>query len=160
MAVILKTIRHTDPGLSYLRNMCYYGRDREIARGGFGLNPYDPEKAYAAMLAAKQYYHQTSTNPLIHIVVSFDGPTNNAEFAVKAAPLIAAYFKDYYQLLWSVHPADVDSSHYHMHILLHSVNLQNGKLFHSGQYEMSAFGYHVKQITGMWFRLVFEQCEN
>ncbi len=79
---------------------------------------------------------------------------------MKNAPAIAAFFKDYYQLIWMVHPADPDSSHFHMHILLHSVNLQNGKLFHSGPYEMNAFCYHVKSTTGMGFRLVCEQRDN
>ncbi|MEE3403252.1 MAG: relaxase/mobilization nuclease domain-containing protein [Acutalibacteraceae bacterium] len=160
MENIVKFIRHSDAGMPYLWNMCFYGREREISRGGFGLNPYDPETAYSQMEAVKRYFNQTSTNPLIHIVVSFDGWTDNAEFAMKNAPAIAAFFKDHYQLIWMVHPADPDSSHFHMHILLHSVNLQNGKLFHSGPYEMNAFCYHVKSITGMGFRLVCEQRDN
>lgn len=56
-----------------------------------------------------------------------------------------------------VHTADPDSSHYP--ILLHSVNLQNGKLYHSGPYERNAFGYHVKAVTGIGFRLVCEQLD-
>lgn len=160
MENIVKFIRHSDAGMPYLWHMCFYGIRREISRGGFGLNPYDPETAYVQMEAVKRYFNQTSTNPLIHIVVSFDGWTDNAESAIKNAPAIAAFFKEHYQLIWMVHPADIDSSHFHMHILLHSVNLQNGKLFHSGPYETNAFGYHVKNITGMGFRLVCEQRDN
>lgn len=160
MAVLVKVIRHSDPGLPYLRNMCSYGINREIARGGYGVNPYDPQIAYSQMQTARQYYTQMSTNPLIHIVVSFDGPTNSAEYAIQAAPLIAAYFKEAYQLIWSVHPADEDSSHYHMHILLHSVNMQNGNLFHSGPFEIGSFAYYVREITGMPFQIVYETREN
>ena len=146
--------------MPYPWNICNYGRDHEIARGGYGLNPFVQEAAYSGMVTLRRYHHQLSTNPIVHIVVSFDEQTDNAEFAIKNAPAIAAFFKDHYQLIWMVHPADPDSSHFHMHILLHSVNLQNGKLFHSGPYEMNAFCYHVKSITGMGFRLVCEQRDN
>ena len=108
------------------------------------------------MEAVKRYYGQINTNPLVHIVVSYDGPTNTAEFAMRAAPLIASYFMDNYQVMWSVHPADPDSSHYHVHFLLNSVNLLNGKLFHSGPYEVNGFCKHVKAITGMPYRVVYD----
>ena len=160
MGIIVKVIRHSNPGLPYLRNMCYYGRDREIARGGYGVNPFDPECAYQQMVAVRHFYSQTSTNPLIHFVVSLDGETDTAQYAVSHAAEIAGYFKDSYQLLWSVHPADPDSSHHHIHIVLHSVNLQTGKLFHSGAYEVRGFAYYVKAITGMWVDYCFEQREN
>ncbi|MCR4759731.1 MAG: relaxase/mobilization nuclease domain-containing protein [Oscillospiraceae bacterium] len=105
MAVIVKVIRHKDPGLSYLWNLCGYGRDHEIARGGFGVNPNDQQTAYEQMLATRRYYNQLSSNPAAHIVVSFDEETNNEEFAVNNAPAIAAYFQDSYQLIWAVHPS-------------------------------------------------------
>ena len=160
MGIIVKVIRHSNADLSYLRNACRYGRDREIARGAFGVNPHDPEKQYAQMVTARKYFNQTSTNPLIHLVVSFDGKTDNAAFAIAAAPQLAAYFKANYQVLWSVHPADPESSHFHVHIMLNSVNLLNGKLFHSGPYEINGFAYHVKWITGMPYRIVFECFED
>ena len=102
MAVIVKVIRHTNPGLLYLWNLCNYGRDHEIARGGYGLNPYVQDAAYSQMVALRRYYNQLSTNPAAHIVVSFDEETNNEEFAVNNAPAIAAYFQDSYQLIWAV----------------------------------------------------------
>lgn len=157
MAVIVKVIRHTNPGLPYLRNLCNYGQDHEIARDGLGVNPDIQDVAYAQMVALRRYYNQLSTNPAAHIVVSFDGWTDNAEFALQYAPTIAAYFQNSYQLIWSVHPADQDSSHYHMHIMLNSVNIQNGKLFHSGPAEMHAFAVYVMQFTGQPYKLVFEQ---
>lgn len=160
MAIIVKVIRHTNPGLPYLWSLCGYGRDHEISRGGFGLNPYVREAAYAQMVALRRYYNQLSTNPAAHLVVSFDGLTDNAEFALQNAPAIAAYFQNSYQLIWSVHPADHDSSHYHIHILMNSVNMQNGNLFHSGPAEMHAFAAHVMQFTGQPYKLVFEQRPN
>lgn len=158
MAILIKVIRHSDGGMQYLRNMCNYICDgREIAGGGYGLNPYDPGAAYLQMAAARSFYDQEDSNPLVHFVISFDGKTDSAEFAAKAAPQIAAYFRDWYQVLWCIHPADQGSSHYHMHLLLHSVNLLNGKLYHSGPYEVNGFCYHVKSITGMPYRLVYEK---
>ena len=154
--VIVKVIRHSDGGLGYLYNMCHYVTDyRAVARGGFGVDPFNPETTYQQMAAVKQYYGQTSTNPLIHLVVSLEGKCNTVEFAVQTAPLIAAYFKKHYQLLWCVHCADHDDAHYHIHILLNSVNLMNGRLFHSGRYEIYQFAYHVRTLTGLPFQVVF-----
>lgn len=160
MAIIVKAIRHANAGLPYLRNMCYYGRDREIARGGFGVNSQNPEAEYTQMVAVRQYFNQTSTNPLVHMVISLDGTTDNADYAVSHAAEIAGYFKDSYQLAWSVHPPEEHSSHHHIHIVLNSVNVQNGNLFHSGPAEMHAFAAHVKEITGMDYQLEFEQRQN
>jgi len=53
--------------------------------------------------------------------------------------------------------AAVHSSHYHMHIMLNSVNLKNGGLFHSGPAEIHAFADYVMRITGQPYKLVFEQ---
>ena len=155
--VIVKVIRHSDGGEEYLRNMVHYITDgRAIVRGGYGVDISNPDQAYAQMMAVKQYYHQTSMNPLIHIVVSLDGFCDNEQFAAYAAPLIAGYFREQYQLLWCVHHKDEENSHYHIHILLHSVNVMNGKLFHSGPYEINGICYHVKAITGIPFHVVFE----
>ena len=156
MAVILKVIRHTGNYENYLRNMVGYVTDyRAIVYGGYGVNYTDPNMAFLQMMQVKQYYCQMSTNPLIHLVVSLDGACDNEAFAIQAAPAIAAYFKDCYQLMWCVHHKDEEDTHYHIHILLHSVNVMNGRLFHSGPYEMNGFGYHVKNITGMPVRIHF-----
>ena len=156
--VIIKVIRHSGEVSGYLQSMVGYVTDeRAIAPGALGLNPYNPAMAYEQMVAVKQYYNQTSTNPLVHLVVSLDGNFNNQEAAVQLAPLITAYFKGDYQLMWCVHAPDASSEHhYYIHILLHSVNVQNGHLFHSGPYEMNAFGYYVKRITGDSFQVCYE----
>ncbi len=156
MAIIVKIIRDSDGGLQYLQNACNYIRDgRELTCGGFGVNPFDAKAAYRQMEAVKSYYGQTSTNPLLHFIVSFDGPTDNLVFASQAAPVIAAFFKDNYQVMWSVHHADGDSAHYHMHLVMNSVNLQNGKLYHSGPSELNQFCCHVKAVTGMEYQLIY-----
>lgn len=155
--VVIKVIRHSGSGVDYLKNMCsYLTNERALAYGGYGVNPADPYSAYTQMLTVRQYYGQLSTNPLVHFVVSLDGNCDQIEFATCAAPLIAAYFKDCYQVMWCVHCPDTAVPHYHIHVLLHSVNLMNGKLFHSGPYEINGFGYHVKSITGRPFKVYFE----
>lgn len=156
--VIIKVIRHSGSDLSYLQNMIAYVTDsRAIVSGALGLNPNNPSIAYEQMVAVKKYCKQMSMNPLVHIVVSLDGACNNQRAAVLIAPRIVAYFKDNYQLMWCVHAPDESSGHHwHIHILLNSVNVQNGHLFHSGPYEMNAFGYHVKQITDDSFNVRYE----
>ena len=157
MAVIVKVIRHSGSGIDYLQNMVRYVTDaRAIAYGGYGVNYTDPNMAFAQMMSVKQHYCQTSMNPLIHFVISLDGYTDNEAFAVQAAPQIAAYFKENYQILWCVHRADDVDAHYHMHILLNSVNVMNGRLFHSGPYEVNSFAYHIHDITGLPFQVVWD----
>ncbi len=155
--VVIKVIRHSGSGVDYLQNMCNYVTDsRAIARGGFGVNAYDAESAFSQMLAVREHYNQLSTNPLVHIIVSFDGSCDDEAFAIQTAPLIASFFAAEYQVMWCVHRADAYDAHYHIHILLHTVNLLNGKLFHSGPYEINGFGYHVKSITNRPFQIYFD----
>ena len=156
--VIVKLIRDTDGGIAYLRNTVRYVANarKAIAFGGFGVDDTDPEFAFRQMCIVKKRYHQTSMNPLLHFVVSFDGACNNERFAVQAAPYIAEYFADEYQLMWCVHCKDKKDAHYHMHILLNSVNVVNGKLIRSARQDVHCFAIHVKRITGMLYRVVFE----
>ncbi len=49
------------------------------------------------------------------------------------------------------------SSHYHVHIMLNSVNVKNGSLFYSGPAEMHAFAAYVMRLTGQPYKLVFQQ---
>ena len=155
--VVVKVIRHSGSGILYLQNMCRYMTDaRSIAYGGYGVNPSDPYEAYTQMLTVRKQYGKMSSNPLVHIVVSLDGKCDDKEYAIQAAPKITAYFKENYQLMWCVHCADESFKHHHIHILLHSVNVMNGKLFHSGPYEINGFAYHLKKITGRPFKVYYE----
>ncbi len=148
--VLVKVIRDSDGGLVYLRRMCAYVRDgRALAYGGYGVNTHDPDIAYLQMETVRRYYHQTSTNPLIHFIISFDGETDTEAFVKRAAPLIVAYFRGLYQLLWCIHHTDKASAHYHMHLLLHALNLENGKLYHSGYHEVTAFCRHIQRVANM-----------
>ena len=161
MAVIVKVIRHSDGGSAYLRNMCWYVRDeRKLAYGGYGVNISDFQTAYEQMECLRRYYSQVSTNPLVHIIISFDEETDNIQFAVANAHKIASYFMKEYIYLWCIHKKDEECSHIHMHLLLNSVNLKNGKLFHSGIYEMNEFCYHIQKITHMEWKLVFAKSNN
>ena len=156
MAIIVKIKRQSDGGIGYLHNMCHYVRDhRAIAKGGYGLNIEDPEIAFSQMVWIRKYYGQVSTNPLIQIVVSFDEGTDNIQSAILLAPKIASYFNSEFVYLWCIHHADKDSAHYHMHILLHSVNLRNGNLYHSSRYNMTGLCYHIEKLTYMQCHLIF-----
>ena len=157
MAIIVKIIKRSDARIGYLHNMCRYVRDhRAIEKGGNGVNILDPEKAFAEMVWIRQYYGQVSTNPLIQIVVSFDEWTDNIQSAKVLAPQIADIFKNEYMYLWCLHHNDKESAHFHMHILLHSVNIVNGNLFHSSIYNMNGFCYHVTRLTHLPCQLIFE----
>lgn len=160
--VIVKVIRHSGEVSRYLQSMVHYVTDeRAIGSGASGLSLSSPAMAYEQMLAVKQYYNQMSTNPLVHLVVSLDGVYNNENAAVQIAPQIASYFANSYQLMYCVHSPDADfKHHYHIHILLHSVNIQNGHLFHSGPYEIKGFAFHVSKITHDDFQICYERIED
>lgn len=122
--VVVKVKRTTAGGQLYLKNACGYveNLERSVGIGGYGADPYNPQNAFRQMMTVKEYYTKTSGNPLMHIVVSFDGNVPDAGTACAFAPQIATYFYGRYQTVWYVHGKDRGCSHYYVHILINSVS--------------------------------------
>ena len=141
-------IRNTYGGSEYLRKGCFYvtNHARAIAPGGFGVNYTDAVACYNNMLAVKQFYHKTSDNPLLHIVVSYDQSVKDLFTAIKYSAKIASFFGGY-QYAYCTHEKDRECSWYHMHIVINSVSYLTGNLISSWIGNLHQFCAHVSAIT-------------
>ena len=149
-------IRNTYGGLEYLRNGCFYvtNHARAIAPGGFGVNYTDAVACYNNMLAVKNFYHKTSDNPLLHIVVSYSDNVTDISTATRLSAKIASFFNGY-QYVYCTHEKDGECSCFHMHLVINSVSYLDGNLISSWIGNMQHFCAHVAAITGQktWLSL-------
>ena len=142
-------IRNTYGGLEYLRNGCFYvtNHARAIAPGGFGVNYTDAVACYNNMLEVKNFYHKTSDNPLLHIVVSYSDNVTDISTATRLSARIVSFFNGY-QYVYCTHEKDRECSCFHMHLVINSVSYLDGKLISSWIGYMQHFCAHVAAITG------------
>ncbi|MDD6058852.1 MAG: hypothetical protein PUB97_00510 [Ruminococcus sp.] len=78
----IDVIRNTFGGVNYLQNAVNYVTDeRALYGGGYGVNPYDSNTAYNQMMLTRQYFGKVSGNPLVHIVIAYDGSVRDIQTA-------------------------------------------------------------------------------
>lgn len=159
--VIIKVKRDISGQERYLKNAIKYVHDKDgeppISLDGNGVDFKSVTGSFEQMYLVKQYFGKTSGNPLVHIIVGFDQNVKDGETASRLAWSIAAHFMHDYQYLVCTHAKDQKHGFYHCHIILNSVSFKDGKMFHSGISEMSAFCDYVGWITGRPTKLVFEK---
>lgn len=159
--VILTQKRITDngDGKGYFRHCINYVYKEKhepgeelVLRRGLGVSCFHLNHTYDQMLAVKKYFGKTGDNPIMHFVVSFDNNVQDADTACDHMYRIAQLFADKYQVIYAVHKEDQGGSQYHGHIMVNSVNYNNGRLYHSGRMELSNFAIAIKDITGSYVR--------
>jgi len=151
-----KRITDNGDGKGYFRHCIDYAykektEDDEalIQKKGYGVSANNPDNTYNQMYAVKEYYGKTGDNPVMHFVVSYDKESvKDAEKACSYTGQIADFFKDNYQLITSVHKENQGNSLYHAHIIMNTVDYNNGKLYHSGISELHALAMHIHDVTG------------
>ena len=155
--VVIKVKRDTCGGEKYLKNAVnYVGDGRAVEVRGYGVNPYNAKNTYDQMMTVKKYFGKTGDNPLMHFVISYDNTVTDRETASIMTEQIAKDFADEYQLLTGIHEANQGGSLYHAHIIMNSVNLNDGKLYHSGITELKQLAMHVHEVTGNYCSIKLE----
>ena len=151
---ILKQKRITDNGNNYFRHCVDYSFKEKLESGeervetkGYGVSDTDPKLAYDQMYAVKEYYGKTGDNPVMHFIISYDKNVQDADTACAYTEQIANYFSANYQMITAVHKEDQGGSQYHGHIIMNTVNLNDGKLYHSGITELKQLAMHVNEVT-------------
>ena len=131
--VIIKVKRDTYGGLRYLKNALNYLEDGEksLFIGGFGV--------VTQMVAVRKYFGKLSGNPLMHFIISFDDKVVTLDHANILAEQLTLFFRNEYQVLWSVHFLQRGCSNFHVHIIINSVSYINGKMYHSLASEITRF---------------------
>ncbi len=155
--VIVKVIKNSNPENNYLMYSCEYvfNPEKAIDTGGYGVSSYNAHDAYNQMVLTKKYFNKTSGNPLVHIVISYDKSVNDAQTACQMSKQCASYYADNYQLLYCTHEKERENSNYHTHIIVNSVNYNNGLMFNSNIPNMNQFCDYVSNVTGQKTKLYF-----
>ena len=151
-----KRITDNGEGAGYFRNCIDYVYKEKpdpgealIETKGYGVCDTNADHTFEQMAAVKDYYGKTGDNPVMHWILSFDKKTvQDADTACKYTEEVVSFFDDNYQVITGVHQEDQGGSLYHAHIVLNSVDVNTGKLYHSGRKELSELAKHVYGITG------------
>lgn len=153
VGVIVK--RNTYGGEEYVRNACRYvtNPSKAIAVYGCGVDYTSAENCYKNMMAVKSYFRNTSGNPLLHIIVSYDENVKDIKTACEMSKKCAGYFDFKYQNIFCTHEKEHGNSKFHTHILVNSVAYTDGKLINSWVGNMNDFCDHVEMVTGRRTRL-------
>ena len=148
--VIVKLKRDTyGSKTNYLEHALKYVGDPKKSRylAGFGIDPYDLNRCYEQMKTVKEYYHKTGDNPMVHFIISFGSNVKKEWQAINLSYYIARCFKDQYQVLWCVHQKIRGDSRYHIHMVVNSVNLVDGKLINTSPEFMSNFCKYIRDVV-------------
>ena len=155
--VILKVIRHTDGGEAYLRNaLNYVEDDRAIALKGYGVDAHDPGNAFDQMMSVKGYYGKTGDNPLMQFIVNYDNTVADSKTASDMTEQIVGGLAENYQLVTAIHDKHRGSSHYHAHIIMNSVNYNDGRLYNSSIEHLNELRQHISEVTGRCCKIKFK----
>lgn len=94
-----------------------------------------PESAMAEFMSVKRQFHKDNGRQYYHIIQSFaPGDEVAPEVAHEIGMQFAEYFSGF-QILVATH---INKAHTHNHIIMNSVNYENGKKFHQSRDEMIA----------------------
>ena len=148
--VIVKLKRDTyGSNTDYLAHaLRYVGNPKKCEYiAGFGIDPYDLDHCYNQMMTVKKYYHKSGDNPLVHFIISFDSNVKTLHKAIVNSYHIALCFKNQYQVLWCVHYKKRGDSRYHIHMVVNSVNLVDGKLINTSPEFMSNFCKYIRDVV-------------
>ncbi|SEH87641.1 Relaxase/Mobilisation nuclease domain-containing protein [Ruminococcus flavefaciens] len=124
---------------------------------GYGVCDTNPRYTYQQMYALKQYYGRTGDNPVMHFVVSFDrNKVFDAITACNLTEMIANHLRARYQVITAVHMEDQGGSLFHAHLIVNSVDIYTGRLYHSGPYELQQLAMFIHNLTGNYCKSVIK----
>lgn len=90
----------------------------------------DTEVIWAQMNYYKQYYGKTEGEQVKHFVLSFQSQKYESDITLsklqRFANILAGLFREY-QPVWAIH---LHKTHTHLHLVINTVNVINGKRFH------------------------------
>lgn len=95
-----------------------------------------------------------STDISVNANICFCNKVQDAETACRYTEQIAAPFKGQYQMLTAVHKEDQSGSKFHGQIIMKTVNLNDGKLYHSGRAELRTDCYARSRCNGQLLQIL------
>lgn len=101
------------------------------------------ESAFDEMMSVKKAFHKEGGREFIHIVQSFSHSEKiTLEKVHELGMKLAEYFENY-QVLVVTH---LDREHLHSHLIINSVNFENGKKFQQSKKEMEQVKEYMRKL--------------
>ncbi len=101
------------------------------------------ESAFDEMMSVKKAFHKEGGREFIHIVQSFSHSEKiTLEKVHELGMKLAEYFENY-QVLVATH---LDREHLHSHLIINSVNFENGKKFQQSKKEMEQVKEYMRKL--------------
>lgn len=159
-----KRVTNNGDGAGYFKHCVNYVYKEKPEPGeeliqtrGYGVCDTNPRYTYQQMYALKQYYGKTGDNPIMHLVVSFDRNTVfDAITACNLTEQIANLLRQKYQVITAVHFEDQGRSLYHAHLMVNTVDIYTGRLYHSGITELKQLAIFINSITGNFCKAIIK----
>ena len=150
---LVKVITQSDADYDYVINCQNYVTVNPDTRYYWAYNA-DPIQFFEQCMIVRSYFGKMSGNQLVHFVIVLDNRYRNITAAIKAAHKIAEFYKDRYQIIFGIHEKCMKNKHgklrsyYHIHMIMNTVSIQDGKMFSATMTELSQFMNHIKSVTG------------
>ena len=159
-----KRITNNGDGAGYFRHCVNYvykdklePGEKRILTKGYGVCDTNPKYTYDQMYAVKKYFGKTGDNPVMHLVVSFDkNKVSDSITACNLTEAIAMHLRKKYQVITAVHYEDQGNSLYHAHLVVNTVDIFTGMLYHSGIYELGQLAIFIHNLTGNFCKAVIK----
>lgn len=155
-----KRITNNGDGAGYFKHCVNYVYKNKPSPGeeliqtkGYGVCDTNPQYTYNQMMAVKKYYGKTGDNPVMHFVISYD--RNKVFDPVTACNLteqIANLLRGKYMVITAVHLEDQGGSLYHAHLVVNTVDIYTGRLYHSGISELQQLAMFIHNLTGNYYK--------
>lgn len=116
--------------------------------GGLSILATTPEDIIMQFNAIKELFHKEDGKQVRHFILSFSFYQHlSYENLFIMARLIAGYYAEFYQIVYSVHE---DTTHPHIHFVMNTVNFRNGLKFDEGYADYYKFMNHIAIVTNLY----------
>lgn len=119
--------------------------------GSYGIRIDTPKLATQDFLETGRLFDKHPSTLAHHKIISFqNGLLSIPQQAFDIAEEIVAYYTNDFQVVYSVHEDrkgyDNINKNYHIHLVINSVNYNNGKIFHEGPPDSVKFQKYIEKI--------------
>lgn len=140
---------YLDPEDIYREIRYIYNPEKCIYKNSINLISADPYIIMNQFLYVKSFYGKQGGKQLEHFVLSLDTECEERDVEIRVLIILASFllseFQDY-QMTCAIHNS---SKNLHVHFIMNSVNMKNGKHFRLTRQEFNNFMYNIGELLSL-----------
>lgn len=140
---------YLDPGDIYREIRYIYDPKKCICKDSINLIGSDPYIIMNQFLYVKNYYGKRGGKQLEHFILSLDTEWEERDVKINELIVVASFilseFQEY-QMTCAIHNS---STNLHVHFIMNSVNMENGKHFRLTRQEFNNFMYNIGELLSL-----------